>query len=173
RAGRGQKRPQPRRRASDVRGEGEHPSGATGRTRGLLVDLERTPHRSDHGQRLRDSHLLLGRSRPLRIGAERGCGPPQSSPPSRTGGAHHPASGPPRAGGGRPAAPARSMTGVAAAQPSRTAGFPALLFGLDGVVRPTAEVHMRAWARMFEEFLASRGVSQPYTDADYYAYVDG
>lgn len=32
---------------------------------------------------------------------------------------------------------------------------------------------MRAWARMFEDVLASRGVSEPYTDADYFAHVDG
>ncbi|MCS6712273.1 HAD-IA family hydrolase [Brachybacterium sp. EF45031] len=32
---------------------------------------------------------------------------------------------------------------------------------------------MRAWARMFDEFLTSRGVSEPYTDADYYSHVDG
>ncbi|QYJ03404.1 beta-phosphoglucomutase family hydrolase [Nocardioides panacisoli] len=51
--------------------------------------------------------------------------------------------------------------------------YDAALFDLDGVVTPTAEVHMRAWATMFEEFLRSRGVSEAYTDADYYAHVDG
>ena len=65
------------------------------------------------------------------------------------------------------------MTGVTAEHTFRSAGFTAHLFDLDGVITPTAEVHMRAWARMFEEFLASRGVSEPYTDADYFAHVDG
>ncbi|WP_394215557.1 HAD family hydrolase [Brachybacterium vulturis] len=65
------------------------------------------------------------------------------------------------------------MTGVTAEQSFRPAGFTAHLFDLDGVITPTAEVHMRAWARMFEEFLASRGVAEPYTDADYFAHVDG
>ncbi|UYG18225.1 HAD-IA family hydrolase [Brachybacterium huguangmaarense] len=32
---------------------------------------------------------------------------------------------------------------------------------------------MRAWARMFSEELERRGVSAPYTDADYFAHVDG
>ncbi|TNU76831.1 beta-phosphoglucomutase family hydrolase [Miniimonas arenae] len=48
----------------------------------------------------------------------------------------------------------------------------AVLFDLDGVLTPTAEVHMLAWARLFEPFLAARGVA-PYTDADYFAYIDG
>lgn len=51
--------------------------------------------------------------------------------------------------------------------------YDAALFDLDGVVTPTAEVHMRAWATMFNEFLHSRGVNEVYTDADYYAHVDG
>ena len=32
---------------------------------------------------------------------------------------------------------------------------------------------MRAWATMFEEFLASRGARAPYTEADYFEHVDG
>ena len=32
---------------------------------------------------------------------------------------------------------------------------------------------MRAWATMFEEFLASRGAPAPYTEADYFEHVDG
>ena len=32
---------------------------------------------------------------------------------------------------------------------------------------------MRAWATMFEEFLASRGALAPYTEADYFEHVDG
>jgi beta-phosphoglucomutase family hydrolase len=61
----------------------------------------------------------------------------------------------------------------------------AALFDLDGVLTPTAEVHMHAWARMFNEYLAARASSgpgnpgddsadtRPYTDADYFAHVDG
>src|SRR5699024_12470030 len=65
------------------------------------------------------------------------------------------------------------MAGVTAERSFRPAEFTAHLFDLDGVITPTAEVHMRAWARMFDEFLASRGIAEPYTDADYFAHVDG
>ena len=53
----------------------------------------------------------------------------------------------------------------------------AVLLDLDGVITPTAEVHMRAWNDMFNDFLSGYGGSMrdrsPYTDADYFAYVDG
>jgi beta-phosphoglucomutase family hydrolase len=52
--------------------------------------------------------------------------------------------------------------------------YDAVLFDLDGVITPTAEVHERAWASMFNAFLATR--TEPtaaYTDADYFAYIDG
>ena len=48
-----------------------------------------------------------------------------------------------------------------------------MLFDLDGVLTPTAEVHMRAWEHMFDAFFTARGVTPPYSDADYFAYVDG
>jgi beta-phosphoglucomutase family hydrolase len=51
--------------------------------------------------------------------------------------------------------------------------YDAALFDLDGVITPTAEVHMRAWDQMFNDFLRARGIDQPYTDADYFTYVDG
>ncbi|EFQ84635.1 beta-phosphoglucomutase family hydrolase [Aeromicrobium marinum DSM 15272] len=51
--------------------------------------------------------------------------------------------------------------------------YDAALFDLDGVVTPTAEVHMHAWAAMFSAFLTGRGIVEPYTDADYFTYVDG
>ena len=51
--------------------------------------------------------------------------------------------------------------------------YEAVLFDLDGVITPTAEVHMRAWATMFGDFLTERGVEQPYTDQDYFDHVDG
>ncbi|MGO2658208.1 HAD family hydrolase [Mycetocola reblochoni] len=50
--------------------------------------------------------------------------------------------------------------------------FRALLFDLDGVLTPTAEVHMRAWSRLFTPVLAAHGVA-PYTDDDYFAHIDG
>ncbi|QHC54383.1 HAD superfamily hydrolase (TIGR01509 family)/beta-phosphoglucomutase family hydrolase [Rathayibacter tanaceti] len=49
----------------------------------------------------------------------------------------------------------------------------ALLFDLDGVLTPTADVHMQAWSRLFTDYLSSRGVAEGYTDADYFRYVDG
>ncbi|GAA3941442.1 beta-phosphoglucomutase family hydrolase [Microbacterium soli] len=52
----------------------------------------------------------------------------------------------------------------------RSAG---VLFDLDGVLTPTAEVHMRAWKRVFDDVLTQWGVAEPYTDADYFAHVDG
>lgn len=54
--------------------------------------------------------------------------------------------------------------------------YDAVLFDLDGVVTPTAEVHMRAWSEMFNAFLSSwtgAGDTSPYTEADYFAHVDG
>ena len=51
--------------------------------------------------------------------------------------------------------------------------YEAVLFDLDGVITPTAEVHMRAWAAMFNAFLSARGAEKPYTDQDYFDHVDG
>jgi len=48
-----------------------------------------------------------------------------------------------------------------------------ILFDLDGVLTPTAEVHMRAWQAVFDQVFAQWGITPAYTDADYYAYVDG
>ncbi|MDF9716004.1 beta-phosphoglucomutase family hydrolase [Nocardioides sp. ChNu-153] len=52
----------------------------------------------------------------------------------------------------------------------------AALFDLDGVITPTAEVHMRAWEVMFNDFLAAwdgPGDTSPYTERDYFDHVDG
>ena len=66
-----------------------------------------------------------------------------------------------------------------------TDDFDAVLFDLDGVLTPTAEVHMRAWEEMFNQFLTEYAERHPceqegeeadlspYTDADYFAHVDG
>lgn len=51
--------------------------------------------------------------------------------------------------------------------------YRAVLFDLDGVLTPTAELHMHAWRAMFEELFAEKGVAQPYTDDDYFVHLDG
>lgn len=51
--------------------------------------------------------------------------------------------------------------------------YDAALFDLDGVLTPTAEVHMRAWDEMFNGFLRDKGIDEPYTDQDYFDHVDG
>ncbi|MGL5908704.1 MAG: HAD family hydrolase, partial [Phycicoccus sp.] len=55
--------------------------------------------------------------------------------------------------------------------------YDAVLFDLDGVLTPTATVHMAAWAEMFTDVLAGVGApgadTSPYTAADYFAHVDG
>jgi len=43
----------------------------------------------------------------------------------------------------------------------------AVLFDLDGVLTPTADVHMRAWRELFLPY------APDYTDADYFAHIDG
>ncbi|GLK01679.1 haloacid dehalogenase [Microbacterium keratanolyticum] len=48
-----------------------------------------------------------------------------------------------------------------------------VLFDLDGVLTPTAEVHMRAWQSVFDDVFAQWAITPPYTDDDYFAYVDG
>ena len=50
--------------------------------------------------------------------------------------------------------------------------YAAVLFDLDGVLTPTADIHEQAWTTMFDELLVPRG-SPPFTSADYLAYVDG
>jgi beta-phosphoglucomutase family hydrolase len=58
-----------------------------------------------------------------------------------------------------------------------TASLPAdaraVLFDLDGVLTPTADVHMRAWGQLFTDVLGARDGQAPYTDADYFDHVDG
>lgn len=49
----------------------------------------------------------------------------------------------------------------------------ALLFDLDGVLTPTADIHMKAWGEMFNSYLSGVAGQAPYTDDDYFAYVDG
>jgi beta-phosphoglucomutase family hydrolase len=51
--------------------------------------------------------------------------------------------------------------------------YDAVLFDLDGVLTPTADVHMHAWRTMFEDLFAAWGIEPPYTDRDYYDHLDG
>ena len=52
--------------------------------------------------------------------------------------------------------------------------FDAALFDLDGVLTPTAEVHMRAWRNLFTDYLTLKGeTGRPYTEADYFDHIDG
>jgi beta-phosphoglucomutase family hydrolase len=51
--------------------------------------------------------------------------------------------------------------------------YDAALFDLDGVLTPTAEIHMRAWRQLFTDFLAKRGIAKPYRQSDYFDYIDG
>jgi len=54
-------------------------------------------------------------------------------------------------------------------------GIDAVLFDLDGVITPTAELHQQAWAALFEQFLDDHAGDDhaPYTEADYLAHIDG
>ena len=50
----------------------------------------------------------------------------------------------------------------------------AVLFDLDGVLTPTAEIHERAWKEMFDSFLADRAwARRTFSASDYLHYVDG
>jgi beta-phosphoglucomutase family hydrolase len=65
-----------------------------------------------------------------------------------------------------------------ATEPIRWDDLDAVLFDLDGVLTPTAEVHERAWGQMFDDFLtgfAARtgGTQAPFSGDDYLRYVDG
>jgi beta-phosphoglucomutase family hydrolase len=53
--------------------------------------------------------------------------------------------------------------------------YGAVLFDLDGVLTPTAELHQLAWSSMFDQFLDEfvGPDHDPYTEDDYLAYVDG
>jgi beta-phosphoglucomutase-like phosphatase (HAD superfamily) len=51
--------------------------------------------------------------------------------------------------------------------------YDAVLFDLDGVLTPTAEVHMHAWQSMFEELFAAWDIAPPYTERDYFDHLDG
>lgn len=51
--------------------------------------------------------------------------------------------------------------------------YDAVLFDLDGVLTPTAEVHMHAWQTMFEELFDAWDITPPYSERDYFDHLDG
>jgi len=61
---------------------------------------------------------------------------------------------------------------VTAALPSLST-YDAVLFDLDGVLTPTADVHMHAWETMFRELFAAWDIEPPYTERDYFDHLDG
>ncbi len=62
---------------------------------------------------------------------------------------------------------------MASNAPPDLTSYDAVLFDLDGVLTPTAEVHMHAWQTMFEELFAAWDIQPPYTERDYFDYLDG
>lgn len=50
--------------------------------------------------------------------------------------------------------------------------YDAVLFDLDGVITPTVDLHMRAWAETFDAFFTARA-EPPYREAEYYESLDG
>ncbi len=55
----------------------------------------------------------------------------------------------------------------------RWADASAVLFDLDGVLTPTAEVHETAWRELFDGFLSGRTSVLPYSGGDYFDHIDG
>jgi beta-phosphoglucomutase family hydrolase len=51
--------------------------------------------------------------------------------------------------------------------------YDGVLFDLDGVITPTADVHMHAWQAVFTELFTAWDVTPPYTEDDYYVHLDG
>lgn len=51
--------------------------------------------------------------------------------------------------------------------------FDGVLFDLDGVITPTADVHRHAWRTMFQELFAQRGIAPAYSEQDYFEHLDG
>ena len=56
--------------------------------------------------------------------------------------------------------------------PTTIYDYKVLLFDLDGVVTPTADLHRQAWRELFSEFFARHG-AKPYEEQDYFDYLDG
>jgi alpha,alpha-trehalase len=61
-------------------------------------------------------------------------------------------------------------------RPHVNAQIVGFVFDLDGVLTDTAEIHKRAWKRMFDDFLRERAGGsefEPFSEDDYLKYVDG
>ncbi|MDR1427947.1 MAG: beta-phosphoglucomutase family hydrolase [Bifidobacteriaceae bacterium] len=72
----------------------------------------------------------------------------------------------------RPSLVAELERGKAVSSGSLLEPFRVVLFDLDGVLTPTAEIHRRAWSALFSEYLSGRGAA-PFEDSDYFEYIDG
>lgn len=55
----------------------------------------------------------------------------------------------------------------------RLSSYDAVLFDLDGVLTPTAELHREAWDELFTSFFNDYGIQPSYSELDYYAHLDG
>lgn len=62
---------------------------------------------------------------------------------------------------------------MTAAQLPDLTTYDGVLFDLDGVLTPTAEVHMRAWQTMFTELFTAWDITPPYEPEDYFRHLDG
>ncbi|QLD11091.1 HAD family hydrolase [Microbacterium oleivorans] len=62
---------------------------------------------------------------------------------------------------------------MTAAQLPDLTTYDGVLFDLDGVLTPTAEVHMRAWQTMFTELFTAWDITPPYEPDDYFRHLDG
>lgn len=51
--------------------------------------------------------------------------------------------------------------------------YAAILFDLDGVITPTAEIHLRAWRETFDSLLTGLPGQAPFRDEEYFAHIDG
>ncbi|MBB3116892.1 HAD family hydrolase [Corynebacterium bovis] len=65
-----------------------------------------------------------------------------------------------------------SRTTPRSAEEVTLSDYRAVLFDLDGVITPTADLHRDAWRAMFTDVLADRGVD-PYSEQDYFDHLDG
>lgn len=68
-----------------------------------------------------------------------------------------------------PALPTSSVSPALA----RLRDFRAVLFDLDGVLTPTADVHRTAWKETFDAFFSRRGGEDRLSEADYLRLIDG
>ncbi|MDR6168942.1 beta-phosphoglucomutase family hydrolase [Microbacterium paludicola] len=62
---------------------------------------------------------------------------------------------------------------VTSAQLPDLTTYDGVLFDLDGVLTPTADVHMHAWQAMFTELFTAWGITPEYTADDYFRHLDG